>query len=119
MFSQFSNFFFLYYSWLEIKKYEMFLNLRVYQVYVVPVKKTWFFKVSTLLKLGLYNYPSLKHSKIPFNFNKLVVIDKTNIIENAIFNVIFPFFENYYSFKSRSLDVYFLLISYLRLVCFY
>lgn len=108
MFSQFSNFFFLYYSWLEIKKYEIVLNSRSRQFFLVPVRKSWFLKVSYLLSVGLYIYPKIRVLTLPyfFNINKVVIIHKFKILENAIYNIVFPFFSNYYAFKIQSFNIY-------------
>lgn len=108
MFSQFSNFFFLYYSWLEIKKYEIVLNSRVKQFFLVPIRKSWFIKVSSLLSLGLYVYPKVRVLRFPYFFqnDKILIIHKYKVLENAIFNIVFPFFSNYYAFKSQSFTIY-------------
>lgn len=108
MFFQFSNFFFLYYSWLEIKKYEFFLNIKFKQFCLVPVRKAWFFKVQFLLNSSSYLYPRvrLSTSNSPLNVNKVVIVHRSKVVENALFNLIFPFFNNYYSFKTYSFIIY-------------
>jgi len=106
MFSQFSNFFFLYYSWLEIKKYQLFCNLKFNQVYLPSIRKVWFFKLSYLIKFHLYSYPKMNYLRLPFSFNKVLVINKSRVVENAAFNIVFPFFDNYYSFRSNNFGMY-------------
>lgn len=102
MFYYFSNPFFLYYAWLELKRYQsIFISSRIYTS--LPFKKSWFSKVSYLLRSNTYNYRSLTSN----NFNSIFLINKDKVIENAIFNVVYPFFQNYYYFKIFSLSKHF------------
>ena len=107
MFNSFSNPFFLYYSWLELKRYENIFNSQNF--YLVPIRKNWFSKVSYLLKSNKYKYSSLWTYE-----NFCFYLKKDKILENALFNIIYPFFQNYYFLNSFPLNrnlSYFLLLN--------
>lgn len=98
---------FLFYSWLELRRLENFV-LKPCFFSIGPVNKRWFFKASFLLRKGRYHYKkykSINYKSISFSNSKFIFL-KNKIIENAIFNIIFPFFQNNYLFKNYSLLQY-------------
>lgn len=99
MFLSFSNSFFLYYSWLELKRYENIFNSRFKCFYLAPIRKNWFQKVSFLIRASKYKYSCLWKLRSSF-----ISIKKDKILENSLFNIIYPFFENYYNLKIFSLN---------------
>lgn len=62
-------------------------------------------KLSILLKNNNYKYSKINFIKFKrYNFTAYDLVTYRNkIIENAIFNIIFPFFQNNYLFKNNSL----------------
>lgn len=106
----FSNVSFLYFSWLELKYLEFFLFSFLYSslsFFYLPICKQWFFRTSFLLKINRYNYFKIDVVKKFSETNALAsLFYNSKIIENAIFNCIFPFFRNNYFFKSLSLIEY-------------
>lgn len=79
---------------------------------VRPINKKWFIKLSLLLKKGNYSYSKANLVKFRrYNFKTYDLISYRNkVIENSLFNLIFPFFQNNYLFKNASL------IEYLRMI---
>lgn len=104
----FSNVLFLYFSWLELKYVESFLAFNPdFPFLCIPLCKKWFYRTSFLLKNNKYNYfeiQSLKKFYVRNAFNFTFYNNK--VIENAIFNSVFPFFRNNYFFKNLSLIEY-------------
>lgn len=107
---KFSDVLFLYFSWLELKYLESFFFLfsdSKISLYFFPVSKKWFYKTSFLLRNKKYNYFEINKIKKFYSFNPLSLLFYYNkIIENSIFNCIFPFFRNNYFFKNLSLVEY-------------
>nr|YP_009538638.1 maturase [Phacus pleuronectes]AYQ93658.1 maturase [Phacus pleuronectes] len=110
LFDDLTDVYFLFYSWLELKRFEnFFIKFSNQLIGFYPVNKKWFQKTSFLLKNNKYVYS--KSNKIKLNFFNLkigvtcflVLSFRNKIIENAIFNSIFPFFQNNYSFNNGSL----------------
>lgn len=110
MFYEFSSSFFLYYSLLEIQRfYFLFLIRKISYLKLKPIPIFWFNKVSFLLRSGSYEYTSFSNFRyISCNstFNSLLSI-KNKVIENSLFNIIFPIFQNRYLFKALFSREYF------------
>lgn len=107
---KFSHVLFLYFSWLELKYIESFLFFLSYSkvsLSFFPLSKKWFYRTSFLLKNRKYNYFEVNGIRNFYNVNTLNLLFYNNkIIENSIFNCIFPFFRNNYFFKNLSLVEY-------------
>lgn len=90
VFEEISSSYFLYYSWVELKN-NYVLNKKIYK----PVSLVWFKKASFLLRKSLYKYGTKKFfSSKDSNLHRYSMFNFRNkIIENAIFNAIFPFFN--------------------------
>ena len=101
----FSDVLFLYFSWLELKYLEIFLFSYTKTLsYFIPLSKKWFYRTSFLLKHSKYSYFPINSVKKFFKRSSFTLLFYQNkVIENSIFNVIFPFFRNNYFFKNISL----------------
>lgn len=88
LFTEMSTSYFLYFSWVELK---VLYRCTLYK----PVSFRWFEKASCLLRSGSYSYT---RKRLVFfdklHFKRLSFHNK--IIENAIFNIINPFFHFYF-----------------------
>lgn len=99
IFTELSNSYFLYYSWIELR---VSMNYRLTAYSSKPISLSWFKKVSLLLRNHSYSYYSRSFTTFnQRNVNSFHFVSLRNkIVENAIFNLIYPFF--YVFFVSRS-----------------
>lgn len=101
-FFQVSSSYFLYYSWIELK---FLISSSSYYVPSKPVNTKWFLRTSLLLRKGMYNYNCKKFinwtrsDSKTFSFYSL----RNKIIENALFNILFPFVIDYFIRKKFSI----------------
>nr|YP_009538701.1 maturase [Lepocinclis ovum]AYQ93719.1 maturase [Lepocinclis ovum] len=105
LFEEMSNSFFLYYSWVEIRNIEVSFNS--FTSKYRPVSLNWFIKCSYLLRSGIYNYSFRNFVNLnKFKSKKFHFLSLRNkIIENAIFNIIFPFLFVPYSWIYISFSI--------------
>nr|YP_010700440.1 putative group II intron reverse transcriptase/maturase mat2 [Phacus arnoldii]WCH63578.1 putative group II intron reverse transcriptase/maturase mat2 [Phacus arnoldii] len=95
---------FLYYSWMELKRFQYLFNFPK-QYFFCPVEKGWFSRTILLLTKSQYIYSKKSFLKLNKNNNKKITLVsyRNKIIENAFFNLVFPYFQNNYAFKKFSL----------------
>ena len=99
IYNELCNVYFLYYSWIEIRSCK--LNKFCYK----PVSMKWFVRISLLLKQGysFYSKP-FRIKKNFFNSRRYSFLSyRSKIYENAIFNIIFPFFYFYFNYEKSFL----------------
>lgn len=96
-FEVFSKVSFLYFSWLELKYIEKYNVHKSSNIALKPISLNWFKKTSLYLKKGVFFYSNKK--SIFLKRSKLIRLSsRFNIIQNAIYNVIFPYYF-YYRFS--------------------
>lgn len=94
LFEEMTSSYFLYFSWLELRKFTAHFGKERFTH--IPVSLSWFDKMSRLLKKGNYNYSSINIIRVHGN-SKIITSEffcfKNKIVENAIYNAIFPFIK--------------------------
>lgn len=98
LFFEMSTPYYLYFSWIELKNLYGFHKFPFYK----PIRLVWFEKASTLLRSGSYFYVDRKMF-FPRNSNfkkSYFLVFHNKIIENAVFNIIYPFFHVYFLKKN-------------------
>ena len=103
IFEQMSNSYFLYYSWIELRGLKNLNNLESGRY--KPISLLWFKKASQLLRKGLYVYRPKKFTKLnKIGFKETIMFSfRDKVIENAVFNVIFPFFNIDFAYKKTGI----------------
>lgn len=94
LFGEMTDSYFLYFSWLELKRFTTSLGFK--DLNRNPISLRWFYKTSYLLRKGIYKYSYVKLVHISktskFSISQPVCL-YNRIVENAIFNVIFPLIQ--------------------------
>lgn len=93
------NVYFLYYSWIELR------SCKLGKLSYKPVSMKWFIRISFLLKEGysFYNTPFRIKKNFFTSRGYFFSSYRSKIYENAIFNLILPFFYFYFNYEKSFL----------------
>ena len=94
---------FLFFSWNDLKKNKELYYGFSYVTTVKPISKLWFSKVSYLIQKGRFVYKNKKNLFLLKSSKKTVEGLKIQILENAFFLVMQPYFLGNYSIKNFTL----------------
>lgn len=103
VYSNLFNVYFLYYSWIELRSCKLLNNNKL--MFYKPISIRWFTKTALRLREGysFYGKKSLLKRYCFVNKKYFFSSYRNKIFENAIFNIILPFFSFYFNYQKASL----------------